>query len=289
MESPCSRALLAILSLASASAHAHPAVVEVWDRWEGSWVGPIADSSFRLDFWVDFEAPKAIGAARTVKAATTSDIRSHRGFYDGDGTFRARFMPDRAGQWSYTTRCATEPGLDGKTGTFIATAPSKHGPVKASGSKLVYADGAPHHSVGTTVYGIAGLDEARFNLTMQTLREYRFNKVRMMAFASGFAGDQQPYVGKRLDIFNVDFWRNLDHAVATLCDAGIQADVILFDLYAAPYPQGWACLGGYNKSAEFAITAYNSTNGPSPSRPAASMSRCGISSFVSCHIDTKFP
>src|SRR5215471_15351695 len=52
------------------------------------------------------------------------------GFYDGGGVYRIRFMPDETGEWSYTTT-SNVPSLNGKAGTFTATAPSSknHGPV----------------------------------------------------------------------------------------------------------------------------------------------------------------
>ena len=37
------------------------------------------------------------------------------GFYDGEGTYRVRFMPDTVGAWTYRTR-SNRPELDGKTG-----------------------------------------------------------------------------------------------------------------------------------------------------------------------------
>ena len=39
------------------------------------------------------------------------------GFYDGDGTYRARFSPDREGDWSYITSSSAAE-LDGHRGTF---------------------------------------------------------------------------------------------------------------------------------------------------------------------------
>src|SRR5262249_32747331 len=51
------------------------------------------------------------------------------GFYDGDGTYRARFSPDREGEWSYITSSSV-PELDGQRGTFACTAAlqGNHGP-----------------------------------------------------------------------------------------------------------------------------------------------------------------
>jgi len=53
------------------------------------------------------------------------------GFYDGNGIYRIRFMPDQTGEWTYSIR-SNIPQLDSKKGSIICTNPSadNHGPVK---------------------------------------------------------------------------------------------------------------------------------------------------------------
>src|SRR5262245_39747115 len=53
------------------------------------------------------------------------------GFYDGDGTYCVRFMPEEPGEWSYTT-ASNRPELNAKTGTLTVGKPSpgNHGPVR---------------------------------------------------------------------------------------------------------------------------------------------------------------
>jgi hypothetical protein len=53
------------------------------------------------------------------------------GFYDGEGSYRIRFMPDETGEWAYTTS-SNAPALDRKSGSFTVTAPAagNHGPVR---------------------------------------------------------------------------------------------------------------------------------------------------------------
>ncbi|WP_442172844.1 DUF5060 domain-containing protein, partial [Rhizobium leguminosarum] len=69
--------------------------------------------------------------------------------YDGNGTYRIRFMPDIEGEWSFLTRSRTA-SLDGKTGALTATVPSagNHGPVRVR-NKFHFAcraAGASRHS-----------------------------------------------------------------------------------------------------------------------------------------------
>src|SRR5438309_2260353 len=76
------------------------------------------------------------------------------GFYDGEGVYRVRFMPDRAGAWRYQTR-SNRKELDGKSGAFDCVAPrgNNHGPVRVANTfHFTYADGTPYRQIGTTCY-----------------------------------------------------------------------------------------------------------------------------------------
>src|SRR5438132_10686130 len=55
------------------------------------------------------------------------------GFYDGDGVYRIRFMPDREGTWRYSTRSNLDVlnGVEG-TVTCVLAAPSNHGRMRSS-------------------------------------------------------------------------------------------------------------------------------------------------------------
>src|SRR5690242_3069158 len=74
------------------------------------------------------------------------------GFYDGDGIYRIRFMPDTQGSWRYQTQSNLE-ALNGAEGTFTCVAPSadNHGPVQVFNTyHFAYADGTPYKQIGTT-------------------------------------------------------------------------------------------------------------------------------------------
>ena len=73
------------------------------------------------------------------------------GFYDGDGVYRIRFMPDQQGVWHYETRANRWP-LTKRLGSFTVTAPTpgNHGPVRVHNTyHFAYADGTPYYPVGT--------------------------------------------------------------------------------------------------------------------------------------------
>ena len=107
-----------------------------------------------------------------------------RGFCDGDGVYRVRFMPDTEGLWSYET-FGELAELNGVTGGFHCGPPSagNHGPVAvAERYHFRYADGSPYYQIGTTCYAWAHQGEALEQQTLRTLATAPFSKMRMCVF-----------------------------------------------------------------------------------------------------------
>ena len=167
------------------------------------------------------------------------------GFYDGDGIYRIRFMPDSVGQWSYETR-SNRPELDGKTGGFTVTAPSagNRGPVRVRDTfHFAYADGTPYREIGTTCYAWIHQGDALEEQTLKTLAAAPFNKIRMCVFPKNYLFNKNepvfyPYEGTPPDKwdftrFNPAFFQHLEKRIAQLRDLGIEADLILFHPYDA--------------------------------------------------------
>ncbi len=166
------------------------------------------------------------------------------GFYDGDGIFRVRFMPDRVGTWRYVTKSNRWP-LTGHTGSFNVTAATKgnHGPVRVRNTyHFAYADGTPFKQIGTTIYNWIDTPEELQDQTVKTLAASPFNKARMLitqqptSYQKSFAPPRWPYAGKPphdwdLTRFNPDFFRHYEQRIAQLRDIGVEADVILFNPY----------------------------------------------------------
>jgi Domain of unknown function (DUF5060)/Protein of unknown function (DUF4038)/Domain of unknown function (DUF5605) len=168
------------------------------------------------------------------------------GFYDGDGRFRLRFMPDRKGSWQYATSSNVSQ-LDGRRGSFKVVEPSKanHGPVQVSNIvHFAYADGTPFFPVGTTCYAWIHQTDALQKETLVTLAASPFNKVRMCVFPKWYDHNRKepslyPFEGtapNQWDFtrFNPAFFRHFEESVQALGRLGIEADVILFH----PYDQG---------------------------------------------------
>ncbi len=204
--------------------------VERWDIFEVVLAGPRAGNPF-----VDVQ----VGAVFRYK---------HReiavdGFYDGDGVYRVRFMPDTVGEWSYVTS-SNVAALAGQSGRFVCTeaSPGNHGPVTVRDRfHFAYADGTPHVSVGTTCYAWVHQGDALEEQTLETLKHAPFNKMRMCVFPKHYTfNDNEPvyYAYERGDDgawdfsrFNPAFWRHFEQRVGQLRELGIEADLILFHPY----------------------------------------------------------
>ena len=165
------------------------------------------------------------------------------GFYDGDGVYRIRFMPDKVGRWSYETHSNVEE-LNGLQGEFECTAPSdeSHGPVYVHNRfHFAYADGTPYAPFGTTCYAWAHQGDALEMQTLATLRTAPFNKMRMCVFPKDYIYNQNEPVyypfernaAGESDFSRYDpaFWRHFETRVGELRDLGIEADLIVLHPY----------------------------------------------------------
>ncbi|MBI1277599.1 MAG: DUF5060 domain-containing protein [Anaerolineaceae bacterium] len=181
----------------------------------------------------------------TFEAEFTHQHRSLKvsGFYDGDNTFRVRFMPDVEGDWRYVTVSNLD-ALNGQTGEFICTPASKgnHGPVHVTNTfHFSYDDGTPYYPFGTTCYAWTHQGEALEEQTLKTLKEASFNKMRMCVFPKFYPfNENEPvyYPFERnaagehdFTRFNPEFFRHFEQRVGELCQMGIEADIIVFHPY----------------------------------------------------------
>jgi hypothetical protein len=165
------------------------------------------------------------------------------GFYDGNGHFCIRFMPNQMGIWRYRTESKL-PALAGVEGAFICTAPQpgNRGNVKIRADfHFVYDNGDPYFPFGTTCYAWTHQTEELQEQTLATLRKAPFNKVRMCIFPKDYIYNENepsrfPFVRDDSGAFNFTkfdprFWRHLEQRITDLCDLDIQADLILFHPY----------------------------------------------------------
>jgi Domain of unknown function (DUF5060)/Protein of unknown function (DUF4038)/Domain of unknown function (DUF5605) len=214
----------------------HAASVEQREQWgfcEVSLLGPESGNPF-----VDVELSATFQQGDTKHTV--------RGFYDGDGNYRIRFMPDTVGGWSYTTK-SNVADLDGRSGHIDVGKPSKgnHGPVRVCNTfHFAYADGTPYKPLGTTCYAWTSQTEALETQTLKTLAGSPFNKLRMCVFPKWYTWNKNEplryaFEGthpNRWDFtrFNPAFFQHFERRIAQLRDLGIEADIIILH----PYDEG---------------------------------------------------
>ena len=208
--------------------------VEQWGVFEVALPGPTNGNPF-LD--VKFAAKFKQGD-RTVTA---------EGFYDGNGVYRVRFMPEKPGEWRYETVSSVR-ALNGRKGEFTVVKPTadNHGPVRVANTyHFAYADGSPYEELGTTCYVWQLQAEALQEQTLKTLAGSPFNKIRFCVFPKRYTWNTNepifyPFAGNPsatnwdFKQFNVKYFQHLEERVADLQKLGIEADVILFH----PYDEG---------------------------------------------------
>ena len=227
------------LATESAAAKTTPQKVERWGIYELSLSGPSGGNPF-----VDVEL--------SAEFRQNGRVFKPEGFYDGDGVYRVRFMPDTLGEWTYVTRSSRRE-LDAKKGKFtcvkvrqndpaLRLAGGNHGPVRVHNTwHFEYADGTPYFQVGTTCYAWVHQGIAMEEQTLATLKKAPFNKMRMCVFPKDYTYNKNepkyyPFEGRPLkdwdySRFNPEFFRHFEQRVANLRELGIEADIILFHPY----------------------------------------------------------
>lgn len=208
-----------------------PPEIEQWGCFEFALNGPASGNPF-----IDVSLGATFRhAQRTIEV---------NGFYDGEGIYRVRFMPDEKGSWNYITS-SNLPELDGKEGSFtvLPASPDNHGPVRVANQfAFCYADGTPYFPIGTTCYAWTHQGDALEEMTLRTLADTAFNKMRMCVFPKFYAYNENepehyPFLPASTEQtwdftrFNPVFFQHLEQRILDLQRLGIEADLILFHPY----------------------------------------------------------
>ena len=210
--------------------------VPLWEIFEHTMKGPAEGNPF-----VDVELKVVFRQGHREVEVT--------GFYDGEGTYKVRFMPGTVGVWSFTTQSHAK-ALDGQVGTFraVPALPGVHGPVSVANTHhFAYADGTPYFPFGTTSYAWVHQSEALQKETLATLKAAPFNKIRMCVFPKHYEYNHNeppfypfPHTGVKpgdadwkndFTRFNPAFFAHIEKRLVDLQALNIEADLILFHPY----------------------------------------------------------
>lgn len=204
--------------------------VEQWGIFELALPGSAAGNPFLdVEFTAEFSCMQ-----RTIEVT---------GFYDGEGVYRVRYMPDTPGEWRYRTH-SSQSALNGIAGAFqcVPAQAGNHGPVRVAHTwHFAYADGVPYKQVGTTCYAWTHQGDELEEQTLATLGTAPFNKMRMCVFPKSYDYNQNEpvYYPFERDVngdfdfsrLHPPFFQHLERRIGDLQALGIEADLILFHPY----------------------------------------------------------
>lgn len=183
------------------------------------------------------------------------------GFYDGDGIYKVRFMPSFEEAYTFEIKGSFSDKV--YQGSFEVTPPksNNHGPVRVANTyHFAYEDGTPYYSIGTTCYVWSLQSEELQELTLQTLADSAFNKIRFCIFPKHYDYNfnepiSYPYEGTPCDNseitennfqeyagcapgnnwdykrFNPKHFQLFEKRVKDLMNLGIEADIIVMHPY----------------------------------------------------------
>lgn len=163
--------------------------------------------------------------------------RTVKGFYDGDGVYKIRFLPQKTGIYHWKAE-----GIVQAEGQEECTASKKsHGMVKAVGTHFEYEDGTKYLPFGTTIYAFAHQSENIIEQTMESLSKAPFNKIRHCIFPKHYDynhNDPKLYPFEKdeegkWDVHRpcLSYWTHFEDIVTRLGEMGIETDMILFHAY----------------------------------------------------------
>lgn len=175
------------------------------------------------------------------------------GFWDGEITWRVRFLPDEVGSWSWRTRTTDgDTGLNGRDGTLLvgpAQGDSRfavHGAVRlsADGTHLEHADGTPFLWLADTAWcGPVKASDADWQHYLEVRSAQRFTTVQWVPTTWAMVGEddagRQPYHGSERIAIDPAWFQPLDRKVAAMGAAGLLSVPVML----------WALRGGENDPA----------------------------------------
>lgn len=178
-----------------------------------------------------------VTATATLTRADDGSVRSIPLFWDGGNVWKMRFAPDRAGTWQWTIR-STDPGLDGKTGDFVASASDARGsiqPMRNHPHHFQTQDGSPFWFLGDTAWALYA-DNAAEHQSRKTALEYvdvraaqGFNVLHSMLMTESGWSNQggPPFDDIGVEKMNPKYWQDVDLRLAHVNRAGMIAGLAL--------------------------------------------------------------
>jgi len=222
--------------VSSIFAVAQPPEASKWQKYElvfkstVTYENPVQDLTYMT---VTFHSPT--GRVKTINT-----------FWDGDDLWKARFMPDETGTWSFETRCSDSKnsGLNGQKGTFLCKMTTDtrdiivHGPVihPAGTYYLTHSDGTPFFYLACTAWnGALKSTDEEWDQYLKQRMENNYSAIQFVT-TQWRGGDknslgQVAFEGSGRIRINPEFFKLMDNKIDRINDFGlVAAPVILWTL-----------------------------------------------------------
>jgi len=225
-----------VIILTALSLRGEVPIASIWQKYEitfnsdKSYENPLQDVK---TFQLTFHSPT--GKTRTIN-----------GFWDGGTIWKARFMPDETGIWSYETICSDvkNKGLHGIKGEFTCIPGNddkefyKHGRIVRPAGRyhLTYSDGTPFFYLACTAWnGALKSTEGEWDQYLKQRVENNYSAIQFVT-TQWRGGDknslgQVAFEGSGRIIINPEFFQLMDKKVDRINEFGlVAAPVILWTL-----------------------------------------------------------
>ena len=152
-------------------------------------------------------------------------VHTVEGFYDGNRTWKVRFMPDEVGQWRWFIRAEPPDERLSASGKFECTSSKLHGPLRVHPQNplwFAFADGTPVYLLSFHLWNLDAMDEEVLAKTLDFLKAQGFNAiVGPHLTPDRMAWEQLPDGRISFDRFNLSVWQGLDRALKLMAERGM--------------------------------------------------------------------
>ena len=204
---------------------------------------------FELTFQsgINYENPIQDGRTfQVIYISPTGRNRTINGFWDGGENWKARFMPDETGTWSFETRFSDtkNDGLNGRKGSFTCISGKnvqefyKHGQIihPAGQYHLTYSDGAPFFYLACTAWnGALRSTDSEWDQYLKQRAENNYSVIQFVTTqwrgCDKNSAGQVAFDGSGRIRINPEFFKLMDKKIERINEFGlVAAPVILWTL-----------------------------------------------------------
>ncbi|MEX2234833.1 MAG: DUF4038 domain-containing protein [Cyclobacteriaceae bacterium] len=221
--------------------------IGIWSRFEKEFTSSkdYTNPMYDLKFNIRFISP-------------TGKIKSIQAFWDGERSWKVRFMPDEKGTWKWNSECSdkTNNSLNGQTGSFKCTPNNSNLQIYQKGSVtkkpgryyLEHADGSPFFWTACTAWNgtLKSTDEEwKYYLNHRVKNNYTVIQFVTTQWRGGDNNSlgQVAFEGSGVININPGFFQHLDKKIDEINRVGLVAAPVL--LWALPTFTGRYLSPGY--------------------------------------------